>query len=84
VGVAGVLIQNILHHTRHAWLYDLVVDEAEREQSYGTELVEFVEEWRRIRAVNTSRSLHHWPGRTHQYYENRSYEKWGYIIEKEL
>jgi len=33
------------HPPPHAWLYDLVVDEAEREQSYGTELVEFVEEW---------------------------------------
>lgn len=45
VGVAGVLLPHVLHHTRHAWLYDLVVDEPQRENGYGTALVEFVERW---------------------------------------
>jgi GNAT superfamily N-acetyltransferase len=85
VGVAGVLVTNHLHHVRHAWLYDLVVDEAWREQGYGTELVEFVEDWaeeRGCEAVALASPLA--KEGTHQYYENRDYEKWGYIIEKPL
>lgn len=39
VGVAGVLVKHVLHHARHAWLYDLVVDEPQRERGYGTALV---------------------------------------------
>ena len=45
VGVAGVLLRHILHHARHAWLYDLVVNEPQRGRGYGSALVEHVEEW---------------------------------------
>jgi GNAT superfamily N-acetyltransferase len=45
VGVAGVRIDDFLHHVRHAWLYDLVVDEPRRGEGHGTALVEFVEGW---------------------------------------
>lgn len=87
VGVAGVLVKQVLHHTRHAWLYDLVVDEPQRENGYGTALVERVERWADERgceyvalaspATKEKEGVHH-------YYENRGYEKWGYVIEKEL
>lgn len=85
VGVAGVLIKHVLHHTRHAWLYDLVVDKSQREQGYGTSLVAFVEEWAEAKGceyVALASPLE--KEGTHRYYENRDYEKWGYILEKEL
>jgi len=85
VGVAGVLVTCLLHHARHAWLYDLVVDEARREEGYGTALVAFVEEWARERgceSVALASPLA--KDGTHRYYENRAYEKWGYVIEKQL
>lgn len=85
VGVAGVLVIHVLHHTRHAWFYDLVVDESQREHGYGTSLIEFVEEWaveRGCEYVALASPLA--KEGTHQYYENRNYEKWGYIIEKAL
>jgi len=43
VGVAGVVVEGLFHHVRHAWLYDLVVDEPRRGEGYGSELVAFVE-----------------------------------------
>lgn len=85
VGVAGVLFKHVLHHTRHTWFYDLVVDESQRELGYGTSLVKFVEEWadeRGCEYVALASPLS--KDGTHQYYENQNYEKWGYIIEKEL
>lgn len=85
VGVAGVLVKDVLHHSRHVWFYDLVVDEPKRGQGYGTALIEFVEEWGDERdceyvALASPREKES----THEYYENRDYEKWGYVIEKEL
>jgi len=85
VGVAGVLVKGMLHHARHAWLYDLVVDEARREEGYGTALLEFVEEWAEkwgCESVALASPLA--KEATHRYYENRDYEKWGYVIEKRL
>lgn len=85
VGVAGVLVQHVLHHTRHAWLYDLVVDESRRERGHGTRLVEFVEEWAEengCESVALASPLA--KAEVQQYYDNRNYETWGYIIEKRL
>lgn len=85
VGVAGVVLTNVLHHARHAWLYDLVVDEAHRGEGYGTELVNFVEEWAAARdcervALASPREKE----RTHRFYEELEYERWGYVVEREL
>lgn len=85
VGVAGVLVKQFLHHTRHAWLYDLVVDEPARGRGHGTALVEFVEDWadeRGCEYVALASPLA--KEGTHQYYEKLGYEKWGHIIEKEI
>jgi GNAT superfamily N-acetyltransferase len=85
VGVAGVRIERVLHHVRHAWLYDLVVDEPRRGEGIGSELVAFVERWAAERdceyvALASPRVKED----VHRFYERRDYEKWGYVIEKEL
>jgi GNAT superfamily N-acetyltransferase len=85
VGVAGVVLTNVLHHVRHAWLYDLVVDEAHRGDGHGTELVRFVEEWATERdcervALASPREK----TSTHRFYEELDYERWGYVVEREL
>lgn len=85
VGVAGVLDRHVLHHARHAWLYDLVVDEPRRGNGYGTALVEFVEQWAQERGceyVALASPLN--KGGVHEYYERQGFEKWGYVVEKEL
>lgn len=85
VGVAGVLVTELLHHARHAWLYDLVIDEPHRGAGHGTALIQFVEKWAEERGceyVALASPLA--KEDVHRYYENRDYEKWGYVVEKEL
>ena len=85
IGIAGVLVRHVLYHARHAWLYDLVVDEPHRSEGHGTELVEFVEEWaneRNCGSVALASPLA--KDNVHRYYESQGYEKWGYVVEKEL
>jgi len=85
VAVAGVLVREVLHHERHAWLYDLVVDKPRRGQGHGSELLSFVEEWAQEQdcvAVALASPLA--KEGVHEYYDGRDYETWGYVIEKEL
>ncbi|WP_049927149.1 GNAT family N-acetyltransferase [Halopiger goleimassiliensis] len=85
VGVAGVLQGEFLHHTRHAWLYDLVIDDPRRGEGYGTELLEFVERWAAERDCEyVALASPQARGDVHDYYESRGYERWGYVIETEL
>lgn len=85
IGVAGVVVQDFLHHRKHAWLYDLVVDEPHRERGYGSALVEFVEEWAEDQGCACV-ALASPMGKdaVHDFYEARDYEKWGYVIEKRM
>ena len=85
VGVAGVLVGEFLHHARHAWLYDLVVDEPHRCEGCGTELVRYVETWASDRDCEYL-ALASPLAKTgvHEYYEGLEFEKWGYVIETEL
>ncbi|PSQ19115.1 N-acetyltransferase [Halobacteriales archaeon QS_8_69_26] len=85
VGVAGVVEATVLHHARHAWLYDLVVDESRRGEGYGSELVAFVEDWAADRGCEYVALAS--PDSTeavHRYYRDRGYDIWGHVIEKEL
>ncbi|MFB6234566.1 MAG: GNAT family N-acetyltransferase [Halopenitus sp.] len=85
VGVAGALVTHLLHHERHAWLYDLVVDEPRRGDGVGVALVEFVEDWaaehgcERVALASPEAK-----DGVHQFYDQQEYEKWGYVIEKPL
>ncbi|NGM69471.1 GNAT family N-acetyltransferase [Natronolimnobius sp. AArcel1] len=85
IAVAGVRIDDFLHHTRHAWLYDFVVDEPSRGEGYGTALLEYVEEWassNECDVIGLASPLA--KSQEHQYYTAREYDKWGYVLEKEL
>ncbi|RQH03053.1 GNAT family N-acetyltransferase [Natrarchaeobius oligotrophus] len=85
VGVAGVLVRDVLHHARHAWLYDLVVAESRRGEGHGSALVSFVESWadeHDCEHVALASPLEKTD--VHRYYEDRGYERWGYVIEKSL
>lgn len=85
VGVAGVLVRGFLHHERHAWLYDLVVDEDRREEGHGTALIEHAEDWAVERDCTHLALASPLDGEeVHEYYERRDFEKWGYVIETEL
>ncbi|WP_247000744.1 GNAT family N-acetyltransferase [Halosolutus gelatinilyticus] len=85
IGVAGVLEAHHLHHVRHAWLYDLVVDGPRRGEGHGTALVDDVESWATDRGCEyvalASPAL---KDGVHEFYERNGYETWGYVIEKEL
>ncbi|MHB9286268.1 GNAT family N-acetyltransferase [Halobacteriales archaeon Cl-PHB] len=85
VGVAGVLVAGHLHHERHAWLYDLVVDEPRRREGHGRTLVEYVESW----AVDTdceSISLASPLAKqgVHDFYEGLGFDPWGVVLEKQF
>jgi len=85
VGVAGVVLTTLLHHRTQAWLYDLVVDEPHRGNGYGIEVIDFVESWAAERdcegvALASPESKEG----VHDYYRDRGYERWGYVIETGL
>lgn len=85
VGVAGALVREVLHHQRHVWLYDLVVDEPRRGEGYGTELVTHLETWaaeQGCASVALASPLE--KEQTHEFYRELEYEPWGYVIEKQL
>lgn len=83
--VAGVVIPNVLHHVRHAWLYDLVVDEPKRGGGFGSELVEAVERWAAERDCEYV-ALASPVGKdgVHQFYSELGYQRSMYVIEKQL
>lgn len=85
VAVAGVMIGDFLHHTSHCWIYDLVVDESYRGNGYGEHLIRFVEEWAKSNDCDiVSLASPSEKEEVHRYYEQFGFQKWGYIIEKEL
>lgn len=85
IGVAGVLECELLHHAPHAWLSDLVVDEPRRGEGHGTALLEFVERWATDRGCEyVALASPQSKAEVHEFYETRSYEKWGYVLETEL
>lgn len=85
VAVAGVSIQRILHHERHLWIHDFVVDEARRGEGFGRELLDWLDEWARERDCEHV-SLACWvqndEGRA--FYESQGLETWGHVMERDL
>ncbi|WP_226021706.1 GNAT family N-acetyltransferase [Halomicrobium salinisoli] len=85
VAVAGVSVQRVLHHRRHAWIHDLVVDEAHRNRGHGAALLAWIEAWARERdceyvalacVAGNDEAL--------AFYEDAGLETWGRVVEREL
>ncbi|WP_225333648.1 GNAT family N-acetyltransferase [Halomicrobium urmianum] len=85
VAVAGLSIQRVLHHRRHAWIHDLVVDESHRNRGHGAELLAWIEDWARDRdcqyvalacVAGNDEAL--------AFYEGEGLETWGRVVEREL
>lgn len=85
VAVAGVSIQRVLHHRRHAWIHDLVVDEPRRGQGYGAHLLDWLEHWASERDCEAL-ALANGQDNDHAlaFYEDNALERWGYVVETEL
>lgn len=84
-GVAGISIQRVLHHVRHAWIHDLVVAERWRSEGVGAELLALVESWaakRDCEYVALANRLDNEAALA--FYEGAGMERWGYVLEREL
>ena len=85
VAVAGVSIQRVLHHVRHAWIHDFVVDEPYRGEGNGAALLAWVEDWARERDceyVALACTDENDAGR--EFYEAQELAVWGQVMEREL
>jgi len=85
VAVAGVSVQRVLHHARHAWIHDFVVDESHRGRGYGAELLEFVESWADERDCEyVALAVRDGNDDALGFYESEGMERWGHVVETEL
>jgi len=85
IAVAGVTISTNFYLGRHAYVYDLVVDEAGRSEGYGTELLEYVHEWAAdndCAAVELESGL--WREDAHRFYLDLGYEKYCYSFKYDI
>jgi GNAT superfamily N-acetyltransferase len=85
VAVAGVSVQRVLHHERHLWIHDFVVDEPRRGEEFGRALLDWLDGWARDRDCEHL-SLACWDendaGR--EFYESEGLAVWGQVMEREL
>lgn len=85
VAVAGVSIQRVLHHARHAWIHDFVVDEAHQREGRGETLLTHVEAWARERdCAYAALALVEGNDAAGAFYRDQGMERWGDVIEKPL
>lgn len=85
VAVAGISVQRVLHHARHAWIHDFVVDEAHRGQGFGRELLGFVESWADDRDCEyVALAVRDGNDDALEFYESAGMEQWGHVVETEL
>jgi GNAT superfamily N-acetyltransferase len=85
VAVAGVTVSTNLYLGRHAYVYDLVVDEDRRSEGYGAEILEYVHEWAAdndCAAVELESGL--WREDAHRFYLDLGYEKYCYSFKHDL
>nr|WP_269845494.1 GNAT family N-acetyltransferase [Halopenitus persicus] len=85
VAVAGVTISTNLYLGRHAYVYDLVVDEDHRSEGHGAEMLEHVHDWAAeedCAAVELESGL--WREDAHRFYLDLGYEKYCYSFKYDL
>jgi GNAT superfamily N-acetyltransferase len=85
VAVAGVSVQRVLHHARHAWVHDLVVDEPVRGEGHGAALLGAVEDWARERDCEyVALAVRDGNDEARRFYEREGLAEWGRVLEREL
>ncbi|QPV61289.1 GNAT family N-acetyltransferase [Halosimplex litoreum] len=85
VAVAGVSVQRVLHHERHCWVHDFVVDEPRRGEGLGSELLDRVSEWARDRdCEHLSLACRAGNDEGREFYESEGLDAWGAVLEREL
>ncbi|MFC7141185.1 GNAT family N-acetyltransferase [Halosimplex aquaticum] len=85
VAVAGVSIQRVLHHERHLWVHDFVVDDPRRGEGFGRELLEWLGEWARDRdCENLALACRDGNDAGRAFYEAEGLEAWGQVMERGL
>jgi GNAT superfamily N-acetyltransferase len=85
VAVAGVSVRRVLHHARHAWVHDFVVEASRRREGHGAALLAGLKRWARERdceylalatPLDNEAAL--------AFYDDCGLERWGYVIETDL
>jgi GNAT superfamily N-acetyltransferase len=85
VAVAGVSVQRVLHHERHLWVHDFVVDESRRGEGFGSGLLEWLDAWARDRdCENLALACLTDNHEARAFYESRGLDVWGHVMEREL
>lgn len=85
VAVAGVSLQRVLHHTRHAWVHDLVVGEGHRRDGHGSELLSWLERWAEKRdCTHLALALRDGNDEAAAFYRENGLDEWGSVLETEL
>jgi len=85
VAVAGISVKRVLHHARHAWIHDLVVDEAHRGRGHGAELLSAGKSWAEERdCQHVALAVRDGNGAALDFYESEGMDEWGSVVETEL
>lgn len=85
VAVAGVSVQRVLHHERHLWVHDFVVDEPRRGEGFGRELLDWLAAWARERDCETFALARHGDNdAARAFYETEGLEVCGQVMERSL
>jgi len=82
---AGVAVGTNFYHKRHLFIYDLVTDKAYRSNSYGKEMMEYLEVYAKTAMCeNIVLSSGVQREATHAFYEKNNFLKKSYIFVKSL
>lgn len=85
LAVAGVSVQSVLHHARHAWVHDFVVTEPARGEGVGAALLDAVEDWARERDCEyVALAVRDGNDAASAFYEAEGMTDWGRVYETEL
>jgi GNAT superfamily N-acetyltransferase len=85
LAVAGVSVQRVLHHERHLWVHDFVVDEPRRGEGVGEDLLDWLDAWARQRdCENLALACRGENDEGRAFYESQGLDVWGQVVEREL
>lgn len=85
VAVAGVSIQRVLHHERHLWVHDFVVDEPRRGEGLGRALLDRLADWARERdCANLALACAADNDAARAFYRAEGLTVWGDVMERSL